>query len=142
MNHAKKSETRSKISFSLIQIDLDNFKHINDRYGHAMGDCLLQAISQLMQMDIRDYDQLFRIGGDEFVILLNACSFEKALISAQNICVRLNQHVFVVENKKHHITASMGVVDSKQDPDPTRLLLAADEALYRAKQKGKNCASV
>ena len=142
LNRVKELMLRHKTPFALVTLDLDNFKKINDQYGHGAGDKLLLEVTNILRNCTRSYDQLFRTGGDEFVIILNQCQTEQAVQSAKMICNQLNEATFKVEKESYQITASLGVVGFSKDDDVTKLLQRADQALYRAKARGKNCVSL
>jgi len=121
--------------FSLILFDVDNFKNINDTYGHLVGDSVLVELARLVSGNIRSSDVFARWGGEEFVVLAVHTDAEKAVALADNIRQKIEQYEFsYVKN----ITASFGVAGFT-DADSTHSLMAkVDEALYRAKNSGKN----
>lgn len=124
---------------SLMFIDLDQFKVVNDSCGHAAGDKLLVEISLVIKDCIRTSDTFARIGGDEFAIILQNCSAEKSLEIANKICKAVDQHRLFYDGQKFHIGASIGLVmiDSHWE-SITSLLQAADHACYDAKNSGRN----
>ncbi|MDB5730191.1 MAG: bifunctional diguanylate cyclase/phosphodiesterase, partial [Variovorax sp.] len=124
---------------SLMYIDLDEFKLINDTCGHAMGDRLLCQVSRLMESCMRSHDTLARLGGDEFGILLENCKVEQAQRVAQSICDKMEEYRFIHESQRFRIGASIGLVPL--DARWTQLgaaLQAADSACYAAKEAGRN----
>lgn len=123
----------------LLFIDLDKFKPVNDTYGHAVGDKLLQAIGPRIQREIRSADIIARLGGDEFVVVLpNVSGEQKALAIAKAIVAALNE-VFVIDHKEIRIGASIGVaMYPHHAQDCEELLAIADAAMYRAKNEGRN----
>ena len=126
-------------SLAVAYLDLDGFKSVNDRHGHAVGDALLIAVAQRMKSVLRDGDTLARIGGDEFVAVLSRlahpCDSEQALA---RLLVAAGEPVSVGELSLR-VSASIGVASFPQDgTDPDRLLRHADQAMYLAKQAGKN----
>ncbi len=124
--------------FSLLMIDLDDFKLYNDRYGHLAGDDLLKELSILIKNGIREMDTPARYGGEEFVIILSETDTDEALVMADRLRVSINKHNFFIEETKQvsHITASMGIATYPKHSDGSRgLVEAADKAMYRAKIK-------
>lgn len=122
----------------LMFIDLDNFKEINDRFGHKVGDVMLKTVSQILQMATRPSDTPARLGGDEFVILLPDTSPEEGRAIAQ----RIMDATSVVTDRPDHqqtLTLSIGIADALPEmQEVTDWLQAADNALYEAKRRGKN----
>ena len=123
-------------SISLVYIDLDEFKAINDRLGHREGDRLLQAVGQTLLQTVRGIDSVARLGGDEFVVLLPNADSEAAAIVAprlrQALLARMRQELWPV-------TFSMGVLTCPIPPGSAEQLIhRADELMYRAKQGGKD----
>lgn len=125
-------------SFAVLFIDLDRFKLINDSLGHAMGDRLLVAISQVFQQCLRPVDTVARLGGDEFTILLDGI---KNINDATAVAQRLQEELssaFELENYQVFTSASIGIVSSSTDyQQAADLLRDADIAMYRAKEQGK-----
>ncbi len=124
---------------SLLFIDVDQFKYVNDTLGHAAGDTFLSEIATLIARDMRETDLVGRLGGDEFGVLLPETNAEGANLVAQRLLHHLHQADFVIERRKLHGSASIGVVtcpDHGQDVET--LLTRADLAMYRAKQNGRN----
>jgi diguanylate cyclase len=126
--------------FSLIYVDIDNFKDINDKYGHGAGDYVIKEISLILSKACRKYDVVSRIGGDEFTALLPNCPEEKASEVAERIRKIINTHKFTVKNGQIiTITASIGVkscTNSKKSIEEIKE--EVDKALYRAKRCGRN----
>lgn len=126
-----------KRSFAFILIDLDNFKGINDTYGHQAGDRLLQGIASRIHQSIRPQDIGARLGGDEFAVLIAGADGEEGLAVAQRLALQLGES-FEIDNIIIHSGASVGVSVCPQDAqDPHRLMMLADLALYKAKEQGK-----
>jgi diguanylate cyclase (GGDEF)-like protein len=126
--------------FSVLMIDVDRFKAINDRHGHAAGDRALQHLATLLAGHMRDIDRVGRYGGEEFVVLLPATELSEAVITAE----RLRQDVQALPARwQEHplaLSISVGVAQWHGQGDSAPSLLArSDEALYRAKQAGRNC---
>lgn len=122
--------------FSLMVFDIDNFKQINDEFGHHIGDHALQQLCLIAQHSLRPDDLLGRFGGDEFVILLPKTSMQAAQQIALRILEEL-QNVRVADVQR--LTASFGVAELHIDDDYDMLFMRADQALYRAKYQGRNC---
>lgn len=125
---------------SLITFDLDNFKTVNDRYGHAAGDATLIHIAQLCRRLTRQSDIVARLGGEEFAILLPQTPLRAAICSAEKLRLAFEQHAVEYEGQSFTVTASFGV-SSRSLPERgsyDELLRAADRALYRAKEAGRN----
>lgn len=121
---------------SLLAIDLDGFKRVNDTHGHSEGDRLLVTVVRVLQTHLRDGDLLFRLGGDEFVAILPGTE----VVDAQAVAERLRLAIAVATHDSHErVTASIGVVQGPGKRDtPATLLAEADRALYRAKHAGRN----
>ncbi|MEM9541630.1 MAG: diguanylate cyclase, partial [Cyanobacteria bacterium P01_E01_bin.42] len=130
-------------TYTLCCMDLDRFKIINDICGHAAGDRLLCAASNLMQSKIRKTDLLARVGGDEFCLLLRHCSLEESHLVAEKILVAIGAFQFTSEQKTFKIGISLGLAEiTAETSDPLELMRMADAACYRAKQNGRNCICV
>ncbi len=128
---------RSGSAFSLVLLDIDHFKQINDQHGHAAGDQALRHVSQLLQQTLRPFDVLARLGGEEFVILLADTEMVVAAEIAERLRVLLEANPLPWQGKPVPVQASMGYV-SNRFTDCDRLLTLADKALYRAKAGGRN----
>ena len=132
--------TRFKTPLTLCIMDLDNFKAVNDTYGHPCGDEVLQTVASILLSEMRMIDTAARIGGEEFALLLPGTG----LARAQKLLQRIQSVIKVTEIScgpdKLAVTMSMGVASyrGKLPPDPEKLLVEADKALYRAKRAGKN----
>jgi diguanylate cyclase (GGDEF)-like protein len=128
---------------SLIIIDIDNFKHINDDYGHLAGDGILRQIAMLMKSEISNRGETFRYGGEEFAVIVPRAGKQEVYDIANKLCEKIAEHVFINENSvsRHEIpvTASLGIAVYPQDCDNSDVLIEnADKALYNAKGSGKN----
>jgi diguanylate cyclase (GGDEF)-like protein len=125
---------------SLILLDVDNFKTINDRYGHPAGDAILVQLADLIIRGTRREDVVCRLGGDEVAVLLPACSRDVALNRAEELLADVRGHAFSVDG--HHdplsVSVSLGLAHAPSDADELRsLYAAADAALYQAKRSGR-----
>lgn len=129
---------RNETPFSMLMIDIDFFKKINDEFGHSAGDKTLQAVSQAVMDVIRQSDQLFRFGGEEFVVLLNDTNVNSATFMAE----RIRHAIEIIEtecaNKSIKVTVSIGVANFEKNECMDQLFNRADQALYEAKDKGRN----
>jgi len=128
---------------SLLYIDLDQFKVINDTCGHLAGDRLLTQISQIMGEMLRSRDTLARLGGDEFGVLLDRCPIAEAETIAYKILDKIREYRFAWDDKVFRIGASIGVVSINQNICKiSEVLSEADAACYAAKEQGRNCIQV
>lgn len=118
-----------------LMLDLDDFKHVNDRYGHTSGDQVLKIASQTIRDCIRNDDHLGRYGGEEFLILMPEANLEHATIIAEQIPVQISKLTFKPGN--FQITVSIGVSSHKSET-ALEMINEADHYLYQAKRKGKN----
>lgn len=126
---------RYKTTFSLLIIDLDNFKSVNDTYGHAKGDEVLIEISAIFKSMTRTNDYAYRIGGEEFAILVTNTNKEGAVIMAENIRTSIESAHFL---KERRVTISIGVAEVIDIDSVDTLFKRADDNLYYAKQHGRN----
>jgi diguanylate cyclase (GGDEF)-like protein len=125
---------RAGLPFSLALLDLDNFKQVNDRYGHAVGDEILRQVSQVLASTFRASDLAVRWGGDEFLILLPDVAAKGATIFAERARMQIETLTF----SGGSITISGGVVEMGKDESPRDALARADAQLYEAKRGGRN----
>jgi diguanylate cyclase (GGDEF)-like protein/PAS domain S-box-containing protein len=124
---------------SLLYIDLDEFKLVNDACGHAIGDQFLQQMATILLDMVRSSDIVARLGGDEFAIILEHCSAEHARRVAQKICDHMDQFRFIYEARRFRVGASIGLVAIDQRWETTEALRqAADSSCYAAKESGRN----
>ncbi|MDR5899160.1 bifunctional diguanylate cyclase/phosphodiesterase [Halomonas vilamensis] len=132
---------RHKESFSLLMLDVDNFKLVNDRYGHAFGDQFLQAFGKALSNAVRPGDFLARYGGDEFTVILPDAGASQAYSVAQRIARELSELVLMApDGSPVRATTSVGIaVYPEHAEDPKDLFLLADNMMYKAKRQGKNC---
>jgi diguanylate cyclase (GGDEF)-like protein len=126
----------SKKLLCLIMMDIDNFKKINDTFGHAVGDHILKSSSQLLKKKARNTDSVIRWGGEEFLIVVPDSRLKDALEFAERIRKSIEQHT---DKEVGIITASFGVAELRLDESTVSMLNRADKALYKAKLDGKNC---
>ena len=132
--------TRFKTPLTLCIMDLDNFKAVNDTYGHPCGDEVLQAMASILLSEMRMIDTAARIGGEEFALLLPGTGLARAQKFLQRVQSVIKATMINCGPDKFAVTMSMGVASyrGKLPPDPEKLLVEADKALYRAKRAGKN----
>ena len=124
---------------TLLYLDLDRFKIVNDTCGHSAGDELLRQISQVLSAQIRSSDTLARLGGDEFAVILYRCPQQNAVVLAQKILSSIQQFCFLWHERSFTIGVSIGVLSFKSQQDTlTSVLRAADTACYSAKNLGRN----
>ena len=124
--------------FALLVLDLDHFKRINDRHGHAAGDEVLRAASGALAGELRALDRLFRIGGEEFAAILPGADGAAAALAAERLRTAIAGHRTSVGGTTIEATVSVGVAAAWAEAAPDTLLKAADAALYRAKAAGRN----
>ncbi len=130
---------RSSRPFSLLILDGDRFKRINDRYGHPVGDQVLQHISHVARSVLRGYDVLARYGGEEFIAMLPDANASQALLLGERLRKMIEQRPFMTEDGEAiRITVSVGVAQAHAPYDKKELISQADQALYRAKETGRN----
>ncbi|MES9873517.1 MAG: GGDEF domain-containing protein [Candidatus Sedimenticola sp. 6PFRAG7] len=122
---------------SIILLDIDHFKGINDTYGHLHGDKALSSIAQCAEKTIRESDLLFRYGGEEFLILLTNTGSQGANLLAERIRIAV-EDVTHIPNSDQRITASLGVTTLQDDDDQKIIFKRVDDALYQAKKSGRN----
>ncbi len=134
--------TKNKRAFSLIMFDIDNFKLINDAYGHQIGDRVLVALVQKCKRLIREGDFLARYGGEEFIIIFPGTSLKDTLKKAKQLCATIADTEYAVDesegSKPLSFTISIGVSTRRRNDSVTSLIDRADKALYKAKHLGKN----
>ncbi|MFC1539618.1 diguanylate cyclase, partial [Candidatus Latescibacterota bacterium] len=130
---------RTNQKLSLVLIDVDKFKHINDSYGHSIGDRVLRDIAKIFMKGLRDMDILGRVGGEEFALLLPETARNGAAEVAERIRKEVNTYYFAFSGGKVTVTISAGIAESESNPvDIKELYNYADNALYKAKKLGRN----
>ena len=140
-NHIFSLAKREEKELSIIMLDIDKFKLINDTYGHQIGDDALVFVARTLQENIRKSDIACRYGGEEFVLLLPNTAKEDAFKIAQKIREKIEQSSLQVNiNQEVRFTISLGVsqIDCKKDIALETVIKRADEALYEAKNSGRN----
>lgn len=128
----------SREQLSIIMADLDHFKRVNDRFGHLVGDRVLQAIASRLSKGARDRDTIGRYGGEEFLFILEHTSLDDAVALAERIRQRVSADPIHVDGHNLQLTVSLGVAEARPEDDARTLLARADRALYAAKSAGRN----
>lgn len=130
-------------TFSILMLDLDDFKQINDTYGHVIGDRVLMAFSQKCRESIRGDDYIARYGGEEFTILLPGANLKNAIKKGHQICDAVASARYATSTDQNddylNVTVSIGVTVSNNNDTAESAIERADKALYKAKRSGKNC---
>lgn len=125
----------------LVMIDIDDFKQVNDTYGHLAGDFVLKEFSRLAVNIIRKTDDVFRYGGDEFIMFLYQCNEIETALRMEKLRQTIENHDFVFEGHLIKVTISVGIYEVEKNKNAEDLLKNVDQQLYKAKQKGKNTIS-
>jgi diguanylate cyclase len=128
--------------FSLMMIDLDNFKAINDSYGHPAGDRILKGVATKIKATLRGSDFIARFGGDEFALILVKTEGKAAEEVAWKICSEVRESRFLLDSQTLSMTLSIGLAEAHKSDTEESLLKRADNALYRVKELGRNSVSV
>lgn len=134
---------RGKYMFSLMMIDLDDFKSVNDTYGHTQGDTMLSFLGNVLKENVRKYDRSFRYGGEEFIVILPETDLTVAWITAERLREKFEEKEFPVDaeggaTETISRTLSIGIACYEKGITPEELIKRADDAMYKAKQEGKN----
>ncbi len=139
LERALKSAKARETSYALCYIDLDQFKIVNDTCGHSAGDALLGQVGALLKSKVRWRDTLARLGGDEFGVLLESCSLEEALRTAETLREAIRNFRYTWEDRTFRLGCSIGVVPiTAENEDVASVLSAADSACGAAKESGRN----
>lgn len=128
-------KSRYNTTYSVLSIDIDHFKSINDEYGHSVGDKVLRQLTDLLQQSLRKVDIVFRVGGEEFNILLSESDLQQAAKVAEKIRSAIQNGLALYSRE---ITVSIGVGELKSGESMDDLLKRCDKALYKAKEQGRN----
>ncbi len=135
LEEAIERKRRNHAPASILIFDIDNFKSINDNYGHSIGDQVLIEFVSLVGQRSRRFDQLFRIGGEEFLLFLADTPESGALMLAEELCLLTSKTAFI---KDRPVTVSIGVSELRDGETPDEWIKYGDNALYSAKQNGRN----
>lgn len=129
---------RVKTSLSIMMLDLDFFKKVNDTYGHLTGDTVLSSVSLVLKNNIREIDLIGRYGGEEFIIILPDTNIEQAALLAERIIEKIRNNCIETDKAVINQTISIGITQYKKDETMDEFIERADEALYQAKGSGRN----
>jgi diguanylate cyclase len=124
--------------YSLLMIDVDNFKQINDTFGHQAGDRILKGVAFKLRTSLRESDFIARFGGDEFAAIIIKGGAEEAVEIGLKLCANLKESRFRLDGNDFRVTISVGVAEAVAKDTPESLLKRADSALYQAKQGGRD----
>ena len=131
---------RYRRTIAILMIDIDHFKNVNDRFGHAAGDNVLRLVAEVLQSLIRKSDKVSRFGGEEFVLLLREITQDDLLAFAERLRVAVTELVIASEETTISVTVSIGAaLVSDEESDIQTLIERADKALYAAKRSGRDC---
>ncbi|MDH3761686.1 MAG: GGDEF domain-containing protein [Gammaproteobacteria bacterium] len=131
--------SRYQTPFSYAMLDIDHFKRINDTYGHNAGDKALRIVAQIMQSYLRQSDYVFRIGGEEFVLLLTSTDADAAATLVTKMRNGISESSFHFKGEPVSLTLSAGITETRDGDNVESIYERADEALYKAKHSGRNC---
>jgi diguanylate cyclase len=132
------SKERYTNELFILMLDIDNFKKINDHFGHIAGDKILIFLSKLLKKALRDGDKVYRFGGEEFLILLNRTDVEGAQLIAERLLTLCRQNKPLYQNEQISVTISLGLTQLHDEDTMDSLIQRSDNALYRAKKNGKD----
>lgn len=145
MNSLKeKMEYSQNTELSIVMLDIDHFKVLNDTYGHLTGDEVLKQVARVIQETVRQVDIAARYGGEEFILLLPDANISLAKVVAERIRRNISERPTVIDGVKYPVTVSLGVAqyDPQRDLTERHFVERADQALYRSKEHGRNQTSV
>ena len=130
---------RYEAEFSVLMLDVDHFKVVNDTYGHQAGDTVLKQVAEIFNENLRNVDSAGRYGGEEFLVILAESGVDESIQAAQRIRKAVSNHIFIYEEQEIRVHISVGVGRiQKEDRDEQKVVGRADMALYRAKDEGRN----
>lgn len=130
---------RQRSAIGAMMIDVDFFKQVNDEHGHQAGDDVLREMGRLLPNSVRSYDQVGRVGGEEFLVVLPNATIRNVLAIGERARFRTEQQPISIAGESIHVTVSIGAASSSEMVDsPTDLIQRADQALYAAKRGGRN----
>lgn len=130
---------RTERPLAMLMLDIDHFKAVNDQFGHQVGDQVLQQISHIAAQELRGYDQLFRLGGEEFLAVLSDVDEQSVMVVAERVRSAVQDFEFQHNSQQFQVSISVGIANlCKDDLDWQAMLQRADRALYLAKAQGRN----
>ena len=132
-------ENNRQLACSLVLGDIDDFKAINDQYGHLCGDHVLQEVAKLIEAQLKESTPLSRWGGEEFVMLFEQNSKEEVHQQIEKVRVTLANHIFSYGENNIHLTMTFGIYEKQENESINLVFSAVDELMYQGKQCGKNC---
>lgn len=138
IEYEKNRASRGGALFSIVILDIDKFKEVNDKYGHLIGDEVLRKVTDAIGKALRSTDFCGRYGGDEFLLVLTQTDINAAKICAERVRSSIEQSVFPDLGEEFKITSSLGLTEYHIREDIGKMIARADEALYRAKKAGRN----
>lgn len=133
---------RQQEPLSLLMVDVDHFKRINDRFGHSAGDCVIRDVARMLTAACRQTDMIFRFGGEEFAVVLNRADSQSASVIAERVRTMVAEATTAVGEQVIDCTVSVGIATLMTGESLKGLLDRADHALYEAKNAGRNCVRV
>ena len=133
---------RYNLTFGLLILDIDFFKKVNDRYGHDVGDRVLQTVSKTMVQSARPHDLFGRWGGEEFVGLIRSVDLEGLRVVCERLRILIANSFIQQNGGRINVTASIGATVAARDDDPESIVKRADRFLYSSKQDGRNCCTL
>jgi len=147
LNSTMHLSKRNNYPFSILLIDVDFFKKINDNFGHQAGDSVLQDLAKRLEDKARESDSVGRYGGEEFLVILHNCGINQIEIVAERFRESISNHSFLLDQTQFteiSVTISIGAAcsDSNEDIDVYELIKRADQALYQSKEQGRNRSTV
>lgn len=131
---------RENTPIGVIWADIDNFKQVNDNFGHITGDLVLIEVAKRLKKSLRKYDKIGRYGGDEFLAVIPTCGYDHIAHIAERFRRVINAKKIAIESDQLEVTISVGATSSEYSPNssPDILIKTSDKALYEAKNKGRN----
>ncbi len=138
LEHQVLVSRRHHTALSMLMIDIDFFKNINDTYGHIIGDAVLTSVAKLIIGCTRSCDVVFRYGGEEFVVLMGNTKLEGARLLGQRVCSAVSAQALMIGEHRIPVSVSVGVAELGEGDGAIDLLHRADKQLYRAKLRGRN----
>ncbi|MDG6095854.1 GGDEF domain-containing protein [Alteromonas sp. ZYF713] len=129
---------RQSVGGTLVVVDIDHFKRVNDIYGHNAGDKVISAVARRLEKRLRDSDVACRWGGEEFVLFLHNTSGHRAFSTCEELRTLIQQHQVEFESRSLSVTASFGITSLQTQDSPHSVFARADKALYQAKTMGRN----